>query len=139
MYLDSAIFVKILTVEPDSDFFQNALAGELLLSSELASTEVFSALLAKERAHTISKPQREKAWETFRERLAVREIVLHPLDSRILTRSRHVLESCHPAVPLRTLDAIHVASCDLNQSFPLCSTDQRMRDAAKKLSIPFFP
>jgi hypothetical protein len=68
-----------------------------------------------------------------------REIVLHPLDSRILTRSRQVLEPCRPAVPLRTLDAIHMASCDLNQSFPLCSTDQRMRDAAKKTKHSLFP
>ena len=40
---------------------------------------------------------------------------------------------------LRTLDAIHTAACDLSQDFPLCTTDRRMRDAAKALHIPIFP
>jgi len=42
-------------------------------------------------------------------------------------------------VPLRTLDAIHTAACDLAQDFPLCTTDRRMRDAAGLLGIPLFP
>ena len=42
-------------------------------------------------------------------------------------------------VPLRTLDAIHTAACDLSQDFPFCTTDKRMRDAAHVLGIPVFP
>jgi len=56
-----------------------------------------------------------------------------------LKKAIHILERCHPAVPLRTLDAIHTAACDLSQDFPLCTTDRRMRDAAEVLGIPVFP
>ena len=63
----------------------------------------------------------------------------HPISSVLLKKANHVLERCHPAVPLRTLDAIHTAACDLSQDFPLCTTDKRMRDAAGVLGIPVFP
>jgi predicted nucleic acid-binding protein len=45
----------------------------------------------------------------------------------------------HSKIPLRTLDAIHVAACDLSHDFPLASTDGRMRTAARALKIPVFP
>jgi predicted nucleic acid-binding protein len=61
------------------------------------------------------------------------------MENTVLKKANHIIELCHPEVPLRTLDAIHAATCDLAQDFPLCTTDRRMRDAAKKLGIPVFP
>jgi predicted nucleic acid-binding protein len=139
MYLDTAILVKLLVVEPDSEFFQDSLAGEFISSSELALTEVWSALLAKERNQTISERQRTAAWRVFQERVQEKQLILHPLNGVVLKKANHILERCHPAVPLRTLDAIHTAACDLSQDFPLCTTDSRMRDAAGVLGIPVFP
>ena len=139
MYLDTAILVKLLVDEPDSEFFQDALAGAFLSSSELALTEVWSALLAKERNKHISTRQRAAAWLVFNERVREQQIILHPLDGIVLKKANHILERCHPTVPLRTLDAIHTAACDLSQDFPLCTTDRRMREAADVLGIPLFP
>ena len=139
MYLDTAILIKLLTDEPDTEFFQNALAGELISSSELAMTEVWSALLAKERKKLIGAKQRAAAWRVFNERVQQRQITLHPLSSVVLRKANSILERCHPKVPLRTLDALHTAACDLSQDFPLCTTDRRMRDAAEAVGIPLFP
>jgi predicted nucleic acid-binding protein len=139
MYLDTAILVKLLVDEPDTEFFQAALEGALVSSSELALTEVWSALLAKERNKLISARQRASAWRIFNERVQDKQIVLHPLNGVVLKKANHVLERCHPGVALRTLDAIHAAACDLSQDFPLCTTDRRMRDAAGVLGIPVFP
>jgi predicted nucleic acid-binding protein len=139
MYLDTAIIVKLLVVEPDSDFFQEQLAGVLISSSELALTEVSSALLSKERGKAISARQRASAWRVFNERVREKQIHLHPLNGVVLKKANHILERCHPAVALRTLDAMHTAACDLSQDFPLCTTDKRMRDAAGLLGIPVFP
>lgn len=139
MYLDTAILVKLLTAEADSEYFQEAIFGELITTSELAVTEVWSALLAKERNKAITSAQRKAAWRVWLERVQRREFVLHPLDTVVVKKANSVLERCHPGVPLRTLDAIHVASCDLTQDFPLCTTDKRMRDAAQVLGIPVFP
>lgn len=139
MFLDTSIIVKLLVKEADSDFYQDALADVRLTASELAATETWSTLLFKERQKEISKAQRTAAWRVFRERVESKEILLHPLTSAVLRKANHILERCHPAVPLRTLDAIHTAACDLSQDFPLCTADKRMRDAAGVLGIPIFP
>ncbi len=139
MYLDTSVIVKLLIPEPDSDFFQTALLGVLLSSSELARTEVWSTLLAKERNGEIRPQDRAAAWQTFTDRVQSKQILLHPLNSATLQKASRLLEACHPQVPLRTLDAIHSAACDLSQDFPLCTTDKRMRDAARLLGIPILP
>src|SRR5690606_34588518 len=139
MYLDSCIIVKLLVAEPDSEFFVRALQGQPLVTSELAQTEVFSALLARERAGKISAADRQLAWKELGARIEAREIRIEPLHSIVLRKARQSLEQCHPKVPLRTLDAIHLATADLCQDFPLVTTDGRMRDAAKLLGITVFP
>jgi predicted nucleic acid-binding protein len=139
MYLDSCIIVKLLVGESDTAFFLKALVGQTISSSELALTEVHSTLLAKERNKLISAQECARAWREFNERVEAKQFVLHPLNLVVLKKANHILERCHPAVPLRTLDAIHTAACDLSQDFPLCTTDRRMRDAAGVLGIPVFP
>lgn len=139
MYLDSCILVKLLVAEPDSEFFIGALEGRSLVTSELAQTEIFSALLARERAGKISAKDRRLAWQEFEARVAVGEIKLEPLNSLVLRKARHTLEHCHPKVPLRTLDAIHLATADLAQIFPLATTDARLRDASTLMGFTVFP
>ncbi len=139
MYIDSCIIVKMLSAEPDSSFFDQALTGQPLSSSELAVTEVSSALLARERAGKLSERDRRLAWSQFEEWIEQEQIVLHRLDRRTLNKARQEMERCHPQIPLRTLDAIHVAACDLSHDYPLATTDGRMRQAARRLKIPLFP
>ena len=139
MYLDSAIIVKLLVEEPDTAFWVNALVGHPITSSELAVTEVLSALNGKHRTKLISAAQRKEAWALFQGRIQSGEIELEPLSSVVCKKAAQILERCHPTVPLRSLDAIHTAACDLSQDFPLCTTDKRMREAAGVLGIPVFP
>ena len=139
MYLDSSIIVKLLVDEPETKALVTALVGQALSSCELAIPEVRSALFGKEREKCISTAQREAAWGLFLDRVRSEEIELYPVSSTTLSKAAQVMERCHPAVALRTLDAIHTAACDLAQDFPLCTTDKRMRDAAALLGIPIFP
>jgi predicted nucleic acid-binding protein len=139
MYLDSCIFVKLLVVEPDSEFFMDALEGQPLVTSELAQTEVFSALLARERAGRINSGDRRRAWREFQARIEGKEIRFEPLNSIVLRKAMHSLDRCHPGVPLRTLDAIHLATADICHDFPLATTDGRLRDAATLLGFSVFP
>jgi predicted nucleic acid-binding protein len=139
MYIDSAIIVKMLIREELSDFFQKALSGLVLHTSELSLVEVGSALLSKARTKIINEKQRVAALRIFQEKVADEQILIIPLDSPVYSRAQSLIEFCHPAVALRTLDAIHLAACDLSRDFPLCATDGRMRAAAAKLHIPLFP
>ena len=130
MYLDSAVLVKLFVREPDSEFFGKLTDGESISSSVLAYTEVGSAFLAKERAAAITPEQRRRAPTPLRERR---------LTTADLKRANRILGQCHPQVPLRSLDALHLASCDQLQDWPLCTTDKRMRDAAVTLHFPLTP
>jgi predicted nucleic acid-binding protein len=44
-----------------------------------------------------------------------------------------------PAVSLRSLDAIHLASAERYQSWPLCSNDARVSASASTLGLPLSP
>ena len=139
MYLDSCIIVKLLVVEADSQLFVRALEGKPIVTSELSQTEVFSALLSRERAGKISVTDRHRAWHEFEARVDAGEIKIEPLSSIVMRKANHFLEKCHPRVPLRSLDAIHLATADLCHDFPLTTTDGRLRDAATLLGFKIFP
>jgi predicted nucleic acid-binding protein len=138
MYVDSCIFVKLLTPEPNSIDFSRYCVGKCLHTSELSWTEVFSALLSKERAGRISTESRKRAWRRFGLWVDQGSVVMMTLNRTSLNKANLTLTQCHPEIPLRTQDAIHLAAADLSQQFPLITTDGRMIEAAKKLKMPFF-
>src|SRR2546428_7718064 len=111
MYLDSAILVKLLTEEPDSYHYASLVEGERVASSALAYTEVWSAILAKERAGFIDSEERSLAWQSFSQRVEEELITLVPLSDSIFKKANRILEDMHPGVALRTLDALHLATC----------------------------
>ena len=139
MYLDTGILVKLLTPEPETEWFERELRGHPLATSELALVEVKSALFSKERAGRITAMQRMKAEAKLFELIDTEIIELVNLNNRVLRKASQIIAATHPAVPLRSLDALHVASCDLAQDFPLCTTDARMHAAAQAVHIPVFP
>lgn len=139
MYLDSAIIVKLLVREADSDWFSHNLAGHSFETSELALAEVRSALLAKERAGHITSRERVRAAEKFLSMVEDDLIRLFPLNRSVLDRASAMQLACHPKIPLRTLDALHVATCDLHHSGTLSTTDGRMRSACEQFAIALIP
>ena len=139
MYLDTAIIIKLLVREPDSKWFDRALAGQRFETSELAIAEVRSALLAKERAGHITARERVMAGEKFLAMVEDDLIRLFPLNRAVLERASAIQLACHPRIPLRTLDALHVATCDLHRSGALATTDGRMRAACEQFAIDLLP
>lgn len=139
MYLDTAIIVKLLVRETDSAWFNQALAGVGFETSDLALSEVRSALLAKERAGHLSPVERVAAEERFMDMIDGELIKLYPLSRQVVERANAMLLACHPKIPLRTLDALHVATCDLHRSGTLATTDARMRAACRQFAIALVP
>lgn len=139
MYLDTGILVKLLTPEPETAWFERELRGHALATSELSLVEVKSALFAKERAGVLNRTHRLRAEAKFAEMIESEVLQLVDLSNRVLRRAMRVIEVCHPNVPIRALDALHVASCDFANDFPLCTTDARMHAAAQAMHLPVFP
>jgi len=139
MYLDTAIIIKLLVREADSAWFNQSLAEQSFETSELSVCEVRSALLAKERAGHITPAERIAAEERFMNMIDEELMKLYPLNRQVLDRANAILLACHPKVPLRTLDALHVATCDLHRARTLATTDARMRAACRQFAVELMP
>ncbi len=74
MYLDSAIIVKLLVREADSDWFERNLSGQSFESSELSLVEVCAALFFKERKREITSPERIRAAEKLFSMIEIRSL-----------------------------------------------------------------
>lgn len=138
MYVDSAILVKLVVREPDSLFYVQLLEKSSgLRSSELALTECRSVLERKCREGELGEAPRDGAWRrlgTYWQRGG--GIVLHPVTRLVLEEAGAMIAECIASVPLRTLDAIHLATCRLHGAVPLVTNDRVMRQAARRLGIP---
>jgi predicted nucleic acid-binding protein len=136
VYLDTAILVKLLVREPDSMFYVALVDGQPAWSSYLVLVECWSALLRKEREQAIDPAHRRRAWQQVTNDVDGRRLNLVPVTASLVERANAILELCHPQVALRSLDALHLASAERCQSWPLCSNDVRIRAAATKLALP---
>ncbi|MBC8041418.1 MAG: type II toxin-antitoxin system VapC family toxin [Opitutaceae bacterium] len=136
MYIDTCIAVKLYTREPDSEECQQIAAGHRLVSSELLYTELWSALLAKERTGVLTSAWRQKVWQLFEEHLVDDVIELVALDGHVVREAAEVMARVHPAVPLRTLDALHLATYGGIEAGALFTRDKRMIEAARRLEYP---
>ncbi|MGD0536432.1 MAG: type II toxin-antitoxin system VapC family toxin [Verrucomicrobiota bacterium] len=139
MYLDSCVIVKLVSHEPDSAAYSGVVTGHSVVTSELAVAEVRSALLAKERAGRISRLARLTGWRLFQDKLRDQELILLPLSRPVIERAGAVIDQCHPHVPLRTLDAIHVATAELHGGEQMCSSDPRVCAASDFIGLSLVP
>ena len=136
MYLDTSIVVKLYTREPDSAECEKIVSGHRMLSSELLYTELWSALLAKERNGVLSPDDRQRIWQLFEMHLLDEFVELVNLDGQVLREAAEMIARVHPQVPLRTLDAIHLATFAGLDAGPLFTADRRMIEAARLLAFP---
>ena len=105
MYVDSCVLTKLFIREPDSAQCAALLANSFIVSSEMAQTELASALLRKEREGNLSRTQRELAWADFERQIQDESIRLVRLDGPVVRHATALMIRVHPQVPLRTLDA----------------------------------
>ena len=136
MYLDTSVVVKLYTREPDSAACEQLVNGHKIVSSELLYAELWSALLAKERSGALTPEQRMRVWEHFELHLIDETVELMRLDGATIREAAEIMAMVHPRVPLRTLDAIHLATFAGLVTGPLFSRDKRMIDAARLLALP---
>ncbi|MDX6765413.1 MAG: type II toxin-antitoxin system VapC family toxin [Candidatus Methylacidiphilales bacterium] len=136
MYLDSSVIVKLLVPEGDTDHYAALVEGHDLHSSDLAFTEVFSALCGQERGGHLRPENRKRAWDLFSTWVREGDLTLHAFQPSVFQKAQQMIALCHPPVGIHALDALHLAVCDLHQDFPLVSNDQRMLAAAARLGIP---
>jgi predicted nucleic acid-binding protein len=128
VYLEGSALVKLLVPEPDSDGLNQALkrAGEVIVS-DLALTETASALGRRTREALLTPAESRRLYREARQLAASCRIVeltppVHRQAERLLLTSWKI--------PLRALDALHVALALDAGAATLATYDPRLRQAA---------
>lgn len=136
MYLDTSVLVKLYCRE-DGAAECEAVASRAdgFFSSELLHGELCSALLGKERNRLISPGLRAEIWQLFLDHVGEGRIQLLALNGIVVREAADVMTQLHPEIPLRTLDAIHLATYLSVDAGPLFTRDKRMLEAARKLGL----
>ncbi len=135
LYIDSSALAKLYVPENNSDEVDAYLRGKIgLMISELAITEVLSAIARRRREGAVSAVVANR----------IRDALLADADSGAFARL-HLDPAVHraaerlllttTAAPLRTLDALHVALAFSGAATHLLTFDRRMRDAAAQSGL----
>ena len=137
MYVDSGVLLKLFVPEPESDAAQHTIANAVdVTCSELLLAEFRSALSRKRREGQIDAYAADKFMSELRRNIEEGALYIVKLDSSMIEAAVRLLAKMPDEIPLRTLDAIHLAVCLENKLFPLFTTDTVMQKAARHLKIP---
>jgi len=130
VYLDSSALAKLYLPEPESERLDRFLRGRRdLLISELSVTEVISAVARRKREGALGAKQANQIRDAVLSDAAsgsFRRMDLSPFIHRQAERMLLSTES----VPLRTLDALHIALAVSGEARRVITFDSRMAEAA---------
>lgn len=127
VYLDASALIKLFIPEEESDPLNQALAGLTdVIVSDLALTEVASALGRRRREQRLS---RKEAQRLYREASKLHASSRHAeLTPPVHRRAERLMLSL--TIPLRALDALHLATALDAEAATVVTFDPRLRDAA---------
>lgn len=130
IYIDSSALAKLYLPERESEALDALLRGRRdLLISDLAVTEVISAVARRRREGALDARTANRVREALLSDARsgpVRQLDLTPLVHR---EAEQILLSAH-GVPLRTLDALHIALARSAQAGGIITFDNRMAETA---------
>jgi uncharacterized protein len=130
VYIDSSAFAKIYMPEAESEQLENFLRGRQdLMISELCITEVVSAAARRKREGLLNAKQINEirgAMLADADSGSYRRVAITPTIHRDAERMLRSTES----VPLRTLDALHIALALSGRAECIITFDARMANAA---------
>ena len=133
MYIDTSLLVPYYCPETLSGVAERTLRGDPRPAvSDLVEVEFFSALARKVRARGMSAPDGRRAGDRFLVHLRA------GFYARISPERRHYEVArgwlARLTLPLRALDALHLALADL-EGLRLVTADQDLSRSAKRLGV----
>lgn len=134
-YFDTSALVKRYLRERGSTQVISLLGRHDLLSSAITPVEVLSALSRKKRNGDLSEENFSATLSRIESERARWELV--EVAEAVLNRAQKIVQG---AVPVRTLDAIHIASlvtfeAAAGMRIPFITGDGRQRDAAAQMKL----
>ena len=134
-YLDTSALLKWYVPEAGSEELEAFVRrADDLVVSRLVVVECRCALARRRRNRMLDRAAEEDAWRLLREDLANGYLRMLPLSDTRLIEALELIErlTMHP---LRTLDALHLASAIAAQSTRLATADRVMAAAGEALGL----
>ena len=143
-YWDTSALVKLYAPEPDSALFaDHALALALPLRiCRLGLYEARATFQRKEAAGLLRAGAAELLHSQILADVAAGDVLLTELDENLEREYAAILHECYqrtPPLPIRTLDAIHLAAARLTGATEVVATDKRVREVARFTGLSLFP
>jgi predicted nucleic acid-binding protein len=143
-FWDTSALLKLYVREPDSDRFREIMRAATGISviSQLTLPEIHRALWAKAFARVIPPNRAEATYREFQNDVAAATLNVVAFGRDVQYQFDRIVPICYratPAVAIRTLDGLLLASALTAQTTELVSTDSRMRDAGRLLGLRILP
>ena len=143
-YWDTSALIKLYAPEPDSSYFLDliARAQHPPLTSDIARAEVLCTLYRKEYAGDLKAGAAATLFARFMSDTAAGRIVLIPNGVDVTGEAETLVGQAYRQtrpLPIRSLDAIHVASALVSRATAVVATDTRLRDAAALMGLETLP
>ena len=140
-YWDTSCLLKLYCLEEDSSDFITLLANADTppVTSKLSVTELYFAFQQKKSRGETQGHSPNALFSYFENDLEAKRICLLPLGDDVFKKACQLADICYAdqqaPVFLRSLDGIHLASAILASCKHIHSSDDRMNQAIKKLSL----
>jgi predicted nucleic acid-binding protein len=143
-YWDTSALLKLYVAEADSSVFRGkSLAeGTPPETAELAMWEARTTFRRKEADGSLANGSAAVLHAQLMADVAAGDVSLILPGSAVEAEFGRVIEACFartPPLPVRTLDAIHLASAAVSGETEIVATDRRLREAATFLGFSLFP
>jgi predicted nucleic acid-binding protein len=142
-YWDTSGLAKIYLPEPDSrDFVQKAATDTAIVVCRLAMHEMRRLAFRKESDGLILAGTAEIVLNQLEQDIAAGQIRVVEIGPQVEVEFKSILVACYrrlPPVPVRTFDALHLATARAEGQAELVTTDKQMRSAATLLGLSLFP
>lgn len=134
-YIDTGALAKWYLNEPNSDDFVSYLKSiSRAVISSLTMTEMRSLLSRRRRMQELSPSLEEQIFSTFLMDIDQGFLIVEPMGPRYFEEATHLIAAL-PDIPLRTLDALHLAIVVKHHIKILVSADQVMIAAGNALKL----
>ena len=135
IYVDTSALVKRYLQEPGSDAFDAFFLTQAPLGiSRLTVIEMRCALARRRRAKQVSRKLETQVQEAFRLDMQDGALLVASFNDDDLTLAYHLMDEVG-VIPLRTLDALHLAVARHTAATGFATADKNQADAAHKLGF----
>ena len=143
-YWDTSALAKLYVNEPDSVLFEHKSATETQapVTGRVTLFEMRRAVFRKEADGFLRPLFAETILQKLDADVQAGGVRVAEGDLTVLAEFDRIMPACYrrnPPLPIRTLDALHLASARVAGETEIVATDKRLREAALVLGFTLFP